>query len=138
MMDRLFLDTNIVIDLVGGRSPYDTDAARLMTRADRGDVEVVVTPLTIANTFYTVGRHADADRLRQALRTLRTLVHLAPMHTDVVDRALGRSAPDFEDVLQYEAAVSAGCTVLITRNARDFSFAHLPVMDARAYWSAAR
>ena len=36
MIDRLFLDTNVVFDLLGEREPFYNSAAKIATLADKG------------------------------------------------------------------------------------------------------
>ena len=48
-MRRLFIDTNIVIDLLAQRADYSA-AAKLFTLADKREVELLVSSLTFANT----------------------------------------------------------------------------------------
>ena len=46
MKDKLFLDTNIVVDLLGEREPYYESAAKIATLADKGNVQIIVSALT--------------------------------------------------------------------------------------------
>ncbi len=52
MMDRLFLDTNVVIDLLGEREPFYDSAAKIATLADKGRVNLTVSALTYSTVFY--------------------------------------------------------------------------------------
>lgn len=38
-MKKLFIDTNIVIDLLGKREPFHEDAAKIFSLADRGKIK---------------------------------------------------------------------------------------------------
>mgnify|MGYP000958960393 FL=1 len=60
-MKRVFVDTNIVIDLIGNRAPFVKDAQRLFTLAERKEVEIYVSALTIANTYYALTRTYKVD-----------------------------------------------------------------------------
>ena len=41
---------------------------------------------------------------------------------------------DFEDLMQYQSAVDAGCDVIITNNGEDFlEFSQLPVVSSRDF-----
>ena len=46
MKDRLFLDTNVMFDLLGERAPFYDTAAKVATLADKGKVEIVVSALS--------------------------------------------------------------------------------------------
>lgn len=47
-MKRLFIDTNIVIDLLSRREPFYDEAATLFSLADKKQIELTVSSLTMA------------------------------------------------------------------------------------------
>jgi hypothetical protein len=47
----------------------------------------------------------------------------------VLDGALGLDFEAFEDALLHEAARAAGAAAIVTRNAKDFGNAVMPVLD---------
>ena len=51
-MKKLFLDTNIVIDLLDKREPFCYDAVRLFTMAYNKKVQLLVSPMTYATTSF--------------------------------------------------------------------------------------
>jgi predicted nucleic acid-binding protein len=51
-MKKLFVDTNIVIDLLSRREPFFIEAEILFSLADKKQVELSVSSLTFANTSY--------------------------------------------------------------------------------------
>jgi len=55
-MTNLFIDTNIVIDLLAKREPFYEAAAKLFSLADRGKVKLCVSALTFANTNYVLSK----------------------------------------------------------------------------------
>ncbi len=53
-MTRLFLDTNIVVDLLEKREPFCQDALRLFTMAYEKKVQLVVSPMTYATLILLI------------------------------------------------------------------------------------
>ena len=51
-MDKLFIDTNIVIDLLSQREEFYKSASILFTLADKSKVKLSISSLTFANTYY--------------------------------------------------------------------------------------
>ncbi|WHP07233.1 MULTISPECIES: toxin-antitoxin system, toxin component, PIN family protein [Acinetobacter] len=45
-----------------------------------------------------------------------------------ISKALDSKFTDFEDIIQYFAALSFGCTMIVTRNIQDYKFAELKVV----------
>lgn len=130
-MNKLFVDTNIVIDILARREPYFKEAATLFSLADRKQVDIAVSALTIANTSYALLRQMDASHAKSIMRKLRLIVSILPLNDKIVDLALNEETiPDFEDALQYFTALENGQDVIITRNLRDFKGSKLPVLTA--------
>ena len=132
-MTRLFVDTNIVIDLLAKRSDYKS-AAKLFTLADRGEVEIFISSLTFANTSYILRKPLGKEKTNKVLRDLELVVTIVDLTGKSVRLALNdKGFTDFEDGLQYYSALEVGSEVVITRNLSDFKSSKLPVMTAEQY-----
>lgn len=131
-MKKLFLDTNIVIDLLEKHEPYCYDAVRLFTMAYNKQARLLVSPMTYATASFLLGKHG-AEGVRNLLSNLRRLTHVTTANEHSVDDALASQFADFEDALQYYSAIQAKAEVIITRNGKDFINANIPVMTAGEY-----
>ena len=131
-MTRLFLDTNIVIDLLETREPFCYDAARLFALAYYGRVCLLVSPMTYATASFLLRKHG-AQGVRVLLSNLRRLTRVSTADESNVDDALASQFDDFEDALQYYSALLAQAEAIITRNGKDFTNSTLPVMTAKEY-----
>ena len=130
-MKKLFLDTNIVLDLLAKRDPFYNEAASLFSMADKKKIQLSVSALTFATVNYIVSRQKSEEEAKIILRKLKLLVHVVSLDGKVVDLSLNDSDfTDFEDALQYYSALENGVDVIITRNLKDFKMAQLPVMTA--------
>lgn len=133
-MRKIFIDTNIVIDLLSRRDPFYNEAASLFSLADKKDIELSVSSLTIANTSYTLLRQKTANETKAVLRKLRLIIKILPLDDKIVGLALNDdSFSDFEDGLQYFTAIQNGQDIIITRNLNDFKNSKLPVITARQF-----
>ncbi len=130
-MKKLFIDTNIVIDLLSRREPFFEEAASLFSLADKNEIELYVSSLTIANTSYTLLRQMPSNKAKSILRKLRLIMHILPLDDKIIGLALNdETFSDFEDGLQYFTAIENGQELIISRNLKDFKNAKLPVMTA--------
>ena len=132
MKTKLFLDTNIVIDYIAHRAHF-LSAATLMDMGYRGEVELYITNLTIANTLYILRKEIGMEPAKEYMKSLCSFVKIAPSTQHETKQAFETSNPDFEDALQYFSAVSVNADVVITRNEKHFRFSTIPVMDAMTY-----
>lgn len=133
-MKKLFIDTNIVIDLLSRREPYFLEAATLFSLADKKQISITVSSLTIANTSHVLLRQMDSRKAKSILRKIRLVVGILALNDKIVDLALNdETMPDFEDALQYFTALENGQDLIITRNLKDFKCSKLPVMTANQF-----
>lgn len=137
MKPLLYVDTDVVLDLLAKRDPFYSAAATLFSMAETDKLTLCVSSLTFSNLFYILRKQLSADAAHQVLCTFRQLVTIVAVDDDIVEKALETGFTDFEDAIQYFAALSAGCTVLITRNVRHYRKAAIRVVTAEAFCSTA-
>ena len=131
-MTRLFLDTNIVVDLLDRREPFCHDAVHLFTMAYNKQVQLIVSPMTYSTASFLLRKHGS-EGVRNLLSNFRQLSRVATTSERTVDDSLASQFQDFEDALQYYTALKAKADVIITRNGKDFTASKLPVMTATEY-----
>jgi predicted nucleic acid-binding protein len=133
-MKKLFVDTNIVIDLLSRREPFYEEAATLFSFADKNQVELSMSSLSIANTSYTLLRQMDSTKAKSILRKLRLIVKILPLDDKIVGLALNdETFTDFEDALQYFIAIENQQEIIITRNLKNFKNSKIPTATAEQF-----
>ncbi len=133
-MKKVFIDTYIVIDLLSRREPFFEEAAVLFSLADKKQVELSVSSLTIANTSYALLRQMDSNKAKSVLRKLRLILKILPLDDKIIGLALNdETFSDFEDGLQYFTAIEDEQELIITRNLKDFKNSKLPTMTAKQF-----
>ena len=120
MKPVVFVDTDVVLDLLARREPFHPHAAKLFTLADRGVLKVCVSSLSFSNLHYILRKETSGRRAVEILKTFRKLVTVLPVDDAIVASALDSGFTDFEDAIQYHTAQAAKVTVLLTRNIRDY------------------
>lgn len=132
-MKKIFVDTNIVLDLLGRRFDFYEDSQDLFTYAIDNNVKLVVSTLTFANTHYILKEQLKISKVRSSLRKFKTLVEVAAFDDKILELALEEEFKDFEDGIQYYIAIENSCEALITRNKKDFSNSTIPVLNAKEF-----
>jgi len=132
-MKRVFVDTNIVIDLIGNREPFVKDAQRLFTLAERKEIEICVSALTLANTYYSLTRTYKVVAAKKYLQLFKILVKVVPFEEQTIDLALASNFADLEDGFQHYMALQCQAELIITRNKKDFKYAQLPTLTATEF-----
>ncbi len=132
-MDRLLVDTNIVLDLLSKREEFYKEAQELFTLADQGKIVLFVSSLTVANTHYLLARNHKSDEARKILIKFKVLVEVLSLSDRILELALVSDFKDFEDAIQYYTALDSDLDLIVTRNKKDFKTAKLPVLTAKEY-----
>jgi predicted nucleic acid-binding protein len=68
----------------------------------------------------------------------KTLTTTADLTDKIIETSLAASFVDFEDALQHYCAVASECSLLITRNGKDFKAAHIPILTPDEYLKSYR
>ena len=132
-MAGLFIDTDIVLDLLLERQPFYSYSARLFTLADKGVIKVSVSSLSFNNLDYMLSKQYGKADSRKILGRFKLLVNVLAVDDKVISLALNSPFTDFEDAIQYYTAIQNKIPLLITRNLKDYKEAAIPVMTAETY-----
>lgn len=133
MMDKLFLDTNVVLDLLGERELFYDATAKIATLADKGKVILSVSALSYSTVYYLLSKFEDKEVVKEKLRKFKVIAETSDLTDKIIDKGLSSKFTDFEDALQYYCAIKMDCNILITRNEKDFKESAIPVMTPDEY-----
>lgn len=117
---KVFIDSDIVLDLFARREPHYRYAAQLFTLIDREIIDAYTSPLIFANTHYFLKKYTSNNFALQSLRKLKAMVHILPIDNKIVEQSLNSDFNAFEDAIQYYTAVSNGIRIILTRNVKDY------------------
>jgi predicted nucleic acid-binding protein len=132
---RIFLDTNIVADMIDPLRKHHADAMRLLDMCVVHDTQIVISE-DMVSTLYYISSDKEA--------TLSFLEHVAFVDWEVVP--FGREAlreavrhslhtgTDLEDTLQCFCAREHGCTLIVTEDQRFVEYG-VDVVDYRGVLS---
>lgn len=133
-MMRVFLDTNILLDIIEGRQNFLLASSNVFDLGIKGQILMFATPLTFANCVYTARKNVGYESAINGLKTLKNYVRTAQMDDRQVVDALCSSMPDFEDMLQYLSAMAAKCDVIVTRDKkRHFPQDGIPILGPEEF-----
>ena len=137
-MQKIFLDTNVVIDFLGERKPFYESVAKILTLADNKKVKVFTSPTAISTTYYILTKFEGSKVALEKIRKFKLLCDISVMNSEVIDKAISSNFKDFEDAMQYFSAIATNCDLIITRNEKDFKSALIPILDCESYLQTLR
>ena len=133
MTDRVFFDTNVLLDHLLDREPFADDAAELWSMAERREVVGCISAVSFNLVYYIVRHQANERAARRAVRGLCDVFQVIEVDAQIIHQAMDSPFPDFEDAIQHACAVRAGATHLVTRDLADFRRSEVPVVSPDAY-----
>ena len=127
------MDTNVILDLLAHRDPHFDSIARLATLADQKKLALVSSPLSFTTVDFILNKYESEDSVRAKLRKFKIICEVGEVNEETIEKGLNSAFKDFEDAVQYYSALQTNCSVIITRNAKDFKHSSIPVMTAEEY-----
>lgn len=135
-MKTIFVDTNVILDLLAKREPFYTDSGKVFSLADRGEIELIVSTLSLVNTHYILNDAMKLKDVKQLISKFKVLVTSFELTDKIIELALHDvSFTDFEDGIQYHTAIESNCSCILTRNQKDFRHSSIPVFSPKEFIS---
>lgn len=128
-MKRIFLDTNVILDLLAERKPFYDSIATVATLADRRELLLFTSPISFTTIDYVMSKFESKASVLIKLQKFSILCKVAEANQETIDKGLFSLFDDFEDAVQYQCALQAECDLILTRNGNDFRKSLLPVMN---------
>ncbi|TFF37551.1 type II toxin-antitoxin system VapC family toxin [Mucilaginibacter psychrotolerans] len=128
-MKQVFVDTNILIDLLADRPPFSKFAIQLFDLAEKSKVKLFTSSHAFATTHYLLKKHAPEKELRASLYSLLDYIDLISIVSAIIKKSLLSNYKDFEDAIQIIAATAVpNIDFIVTRNLKDFKDAGITVL----------
>lgn len=131
---KIFLDANVLVSVLNQEYPLFGYTSRILSLADHHDFEVYTTPICLAIAFYFAEKKSGAEMAKKKLELLVSKIQIAPVDQKVVSEASrDKRVLDFEDGLEYYAALKTGCKIIITEDIGDFYYSEIEVLDSKNF-----
>ncbi|MGY3214441.1 type II toxin-antitoxin system VapC family toxin [Mucilaginibacter sp. HD30] len=131
-MKKFFFDSDIMLDVTLRREPFFIPALNLFEFCNKQRFEMVTSSVAFINTNYFLRKIAPETRWK-SLQRLRSILSIIDTTEAMIDMALQDEKADFEDAVQYHAALKANVDFIITRNIKDYKQATIPVLTAEQF-----
>jgi len=129
-MKKVFVDTNILVDLIADRRPFSKFAIQIFSKAEDRKIKLYTSSHSIATTHYLLKKYVDEKELREVLHNILDYLSVVAIDQDVIKKGLKSKHKDFEDALQIISAYTIEkLEFIVTRNIKDFRNAEIPVLS---------
>ncbi|MFM2388360.1 MAG: hypothetical protein RL660_3117 [Bacteroidota bacterium] len=128
-MKKVFIDTNIIVDLLADRQPFSRYAIEIFGMAEAKKIKIFASSHSLATTHYLLKKYLDEKALREVLLNLLDYITIIPVDVDILKRGLLSNHKDFEDAIQILCAYSIQkLDCIVTRNIKDFRNSEIQVL----------
>lgn len=128
-MKKIFVDTNILVDLLADRKPFSKYAVEIFNASENKKVKLFTSSHSIATTYYLFKKYKDDNALRKTLLSLFEYLSIIPVDTEVLSKGLRSKQKDFEDSVQIFCATTIDkIDCIVTRNVKDFKGSEILVL----------
>lgn len=115
---KIFLDTNIFLDLILGRDGAK-EAVLIMNAIEKGLFEAYLLDITLLNIDYVAKK--QVKDVRAFLSLVNETMNIVGANNKIIAEALQIENDDFEDSVQYVSAKNSGCTLVVTNDKKFYN-----------------
>jgi len=127
-MKKIFVDTNVIIDLIADRKPFNQFAIEIFNKTETKSIKLYTSSHAFATTHYLLKKYIGEKKLREILYNLTEFITIIEINESIIKKALKSKYKDFEDAIQIITSYSIDkMDCIVTRNIKDFKDAEIPV-----------
>ena len=129
MVNKIYLDTNAIMDAVLSRTDSHENCKQIMHSFYNHTLRGIVSTQTLVDLSYLLRKDYTVNELKNLIIELCTILTVTDVNRDIIVRAAKtHDISAYEAAVQYACAVHAGADALITSNVRDFCACKMPVL----------
>lgn len=118
---KILIDTNIVIDALTSREPWNEDAEKIFLMAANNIIDMYITASSATDIYYLIRKHLHStETARQIMGKLYSLVGLIEVKGEDLIDALASPITDYEDAVVEQVARRSDMECIVTRNLKGY------------------
>ena len=134
MVNKILIDTNVLLDYLLEREPFFEDAKGIMVSCAEGKAKGCIAAHSISNMFFILRKDYNAKERREILSNLCSIFDVEGIDkAKLLSGLANEDFADFEDCLQMECAKSYGADYIVTRNIADYSVSEVKAIEPKDY-----
>ncbi len=135
-MKRIFLDANILLDIIFSRETHAEFSRRILSLTG---YQKYTSTLNVSNIYYIVQKESDKLEAKKNIGLVIRHCQILDVNSMMIHQAynsLFETFTDFEDAIQHYCAVAHSMDAIVTRNQKDFTNSEIPVYTPREFVKA--
>ena len=134
MVNKILIDTNVLLDYLLEREPFFQDAKKVILSCTDGETSGCIASHSIPNMFFILRKDYNAKERREVLLNLCKIFDVEGIDkAKLISGLQNDNFSDFEDCLQMECAKSYKADYIITRNVSDYVTSEVKAITPQEY-----
>lgn len=117
---KILIDTNIVLDMLLEREPFEESSTKVFEQVESGKAEAYLTANSITDIVYILRKKYNKEKIRSAVFELMKFIKIVGVTSKDISKAFDYPFNDYEDALQNQCAIKIKADYIVTRNEKDF------------------
>jgi predicted nucleic acid-binding protein len=131
---RLFIDSDVILDLVLQREEHYECAQKLFDQFQQGKSVLYTSSIIVANIHFIIRKLHDVKFANSSVSFVSKHFQIIDANNEDIESSIQSKFSDFEDGVQYFSALrSKKIDALITRNVKDYKHSQLPVFTPKQW-----
>lgn len=120
MKEKIYIDTDVILDVVFERKPFFYDSQKILSLIEKNCFIGFTSSLILANCYYIISSNKNENIAAKTISKLRSILTILPFTDKEIGESLNSNIKDFEDGIQYLITINNGLDTIITRNISDY------------------
>lgn len=122
---EILVDTNIILDALLKRNPFDVDAYNILKMADEKKINAYIAAFSITDIYYFISKKLTHEGRIKAIKALFNIMKVVSITKHDIEKAMSFSEfEDLEDALQMQCLKKIKGDFIITRDEKFRKITH--------------
>jgi predicted nucleic acid-binding protein len=131
---KVFLDANVLVSVLNKEYPVYIYSSKVLSLIDHSGIKLYTSSICLAIAFYFAEKKSGTSLAKRKIGILAEHINITPTDRNTVLQVIANnSINDFEDGLEYFAALNSKCKCIITEDASDFYFSRIEVLNSKSF-----
>jgi predicted nucleic acid-binding protein len=133
---NIFVDTNVLLDVLDHRQPFYGDSAAVWSLAESGKINAGISAISFNNIYYILRKQQSPAVIRKTLCILRDIFNVAALDERILNQAMDSNFKDFEDAIQYFSAARINAQCILSRNLSHYKASEIPILTPAEFMAS--
>ncbi|WP_339702120.1 PIN domain-containing protein [Algoriphagus aquimarinus] len=134
MGTSFFIDSDVILDLLLKRKPFDADSLSIFKLAISGEIRLSCSSIILTNVHFFLRKAFGKEIALIGIEDLMSKCTTLPVGESEIRQAISSRFYDFEDAIQYFTALTnPEISGIITRNTSDYKHSDLPIYSPDSF-----